>query len=405
MKGNFVTFVSRRYLFSRKAGVFQQIITIISITGIVLGVASLLVVMSVMNGLQRDLKDRILGINAHVVVLRYHNAFIPYNKAFIDSVKNLDNEIVSADPFIYTKVMIKKDNYVDGVVLRGYDSKLTTYIDSMIAYGRGVKDSVMPEVLVGVDIATQMHCHIGDTIYISSPFGSVSTPFGSVPKTIPVMVSGIFESGMYQYDSGLIYVSMNTAWKLIDEDSVMTGVELWLKEPYKAQKVAKKIEEKLGYPYRTNNWIELNSALFSALKMEKTVMFVILTLIILVAAFNIIITLVMLVMRKTREIGILRAMGSSKREIMYIFITDGVLIGIVGTVIGVILSVIISYLLSKYHYPIPGEAYLLDYLPVRMQIGDYILVSFLSVFTSFIATIYPAFSAANMDPVEAIRYE
>ncbi len=406
MKNNFVYFLAQRYLFSRKAGIFQQIITAISILGIFLGVASLLVVISVMNGLQNDLKNRILGINAHIVVLRYHNEPIPFSREFVDSVKSISNEIRVASPFIYTKVMIKKDNYVDGVILRGYDIKgYTADIDSMIIYGRGIKDSLMEEVLVGVDIATQMRIHTGDTLYISSPFSTVSTPFGNVPKTVPLRVCGIFDCGMYQYNAGLIYVSMPTAWNIMGMDSIMTGVELRIKDPYKAMDLASIIEEDLGYPYRTNNWIDLNSSLFSALKMEKVVMFVILALIVLVAAFNIIITLVMLVMRKTREIGILKAMGASQRDIMYIFMLDGVLIGVIGTILGMIGSLVISFLLSKYHYPIPGDTYLLDYLPVKIYIWDYIRVGALSIFISFLSTIYPAYKASVMDSVEAIRYE
>jgi len=404
---SFQFFVAKRYLKST-GSIFLSIITVLSIGGIFVGVAAILAVLSSMNGFREDLKEKIIGTNAHVGVLRYFNEPIEDYRELIPRILELDH-VESAVPFIYTKAMISSENYVDGIVLRGVSPELekaATYIERHIIDGSFDLEGDMPGMVLGVDMAGSIRAHVGDTVTLASPFGSTMTPVGVFPRMMQFNVVGLFDVGMYEYNTGLVYTSIQSAQRFLGTGDVVTGIEVRLDDVYLAPAVGQRIASELGYPYRTNNWIDLNRNLFAALKLEKVFMFVILTLIVIVAAFNIISTLIMMVIKKTREIGILKSMGATARMIMGIFMLDGFIIGISGTALGALGGYVISWLLGKYRFiSLPADVYFLDTLPVHMEVSDFVIVCLAATGISFLATIYPALRASRMTPVEAIRYE
>ncbi len=402
-------FIARRYLKAKRGNIFQTIVTSISIGGVAVGVACVTVVLSVANGFRVDLMDKILGTNAHVAVLRYHNEPIPGYEELLPRLKEVPH-VVAAAPFIYSKGMVSFGNYVDGVVLRGVDPELAgmvSNIKEIITNGSlDFGDENPPGIVLGVDLADNLRAHLGDVVTLASPFDATPTPLGQVPKLEKFKITGIFDSGMFEYNTSLVYVSLKSAQRFLGLGDKVTGIELRVDDIYQAPWVAQFVEGTLRYPYRTNHWIERNRNLFSALKLEKTVMFIVLTLIIVVAAFNIISTLIMIVMKKTKEIGIVKSMGATRRSVMRIFILEGLIIGIIGTALGALIGFILCWLLGKYQFiSLPSEVYFISTLPVAMEPWDFILVSLAAILITFLATIYPARKAASLVPVEAIRYE
>jgi len=398
--------IAKRYIRPKKGNIFKSLITIFSIGGVAIGVAALLIVLSVMNGFKKDLMNKILGVNAHLMLLKFYNEPIERPDTLISQLTSKMPELKGASPFIYTKMLIKHNSYVDGIVVRGIDQStlpIVSNIGSKITLGKfNVKNK---GIVLGVDLADKLRAHIGDTITLSTPFGGTKAPFGYIPHLQDFILNGIYDAGMYEYNSGLAYISIKDAQKFLGMKGV-TGIEFTVNDIYKVREIGKKIILTVGYPFRTTNWIELNHSLFSALQLEKETMFIILVLIIIVAAFNIISILIMIVLEKTREIGILKAIGVNNKRIKKIFMIEGTLVGFIGTSIGVFLGYILSFLLKKYQFiSLPSDVYFIDKLPVHMQISDFVIVAFSAIIISFLATLYPASKAANLDPVEAIRYE
>lgn len=403
---NYFLYISLKHLFGTRKTFFGYIVTAISIGGIFIGVAALIVVLSVMNGFQKDVKERIVDVNSHIIVLKYFNEPIKEYREIMDSLKEF-KDIVSMTPFIYSKGLIQFENFTNGVVIRGFsidDSVTYSIMKRHLKFGRFPENE--NEILIGVDLAEELRVHTLDNVKIATPFGSTET-FGSlIPKITEFTVSGIFDAGMYQYNSELVYIPLNKASSIFGLNGKVTGIEIRVKDIYQASKIAKIIEKKLGYPYRTNNWIELNASLFAALALEKKIMFLLLLLVIIVAAFNIVTTLIMVVMEKTTQIGVLKTLGLSEKDILKIYIYQGLIINTLGTMLGLIVGLFLCFLLSKYKFiDLPGGVYLLDKLPVNVQWLDIILVVILTTVVSLFSTLYPAFKAAKMDPVKAIRYE
>jgi lipoprotein-releasing system permease protein len=361
-----------------------------------------------MNGFREDLKEKIVGTNAHVAVLKYFNEPLTEYHEILPQVRKF-RHVVSAVPFIYTKAMISRENYVDGVVVRGVApemEKAATYIEKHVMDGHFDLGGEFPGIVLGADMAGSIRAHVGDTITLASPFGSTMTPVGVFPKMMRFEVKGLFDVGMYEYNTGLVYISIESAQRFLGVGDEVTGIEVRLDDIYQAPLVSKEIAAELGYPYRTNNWIDLNRNLFAALKLEKVFMFVMLTLIVIVAAFNIVSTLIMMVVKKTREIGILKSMGATARAVMGIFMLDGLIIGVAGTALGALGGYLISWFLGKYRFiSLPPDVYFLDTLPVHMEVSDFVIVCAAAIAISFLATLYPALRASKLTPVEAIRYE
>jgi len=383
--------------------------TAISISGVAVGVMALLVVLSVMSGFHQDLQKKILGANAHIIIRDYKGAIQSYEKT-AEKLKG-ETDLISYAPFVLGQVMVSSGNRTHGVFMRGIDpakESQTTDILSHVKDGDFSKlseEGEIPGIILGKELASSLGVFVGDKINIVSPLGEIG-PMGMLPKIRQFRVVAIFEIGMFEYDSSLALTNIKAAQEFFSMDNTISGVEVRLHDIYKAPEIKKHLQKKLGFPYYVMDWMQMNKNLFSALKLEKFAMFVILVLIILVASFNIISNLIMNVIEKSREIAILKAIGATNRSIMAIFILQGLFIGIIGTTVGVLGGFALGYILNTYQIiKLPADVYYLSHLPVKMNLFDFVTVSLSAVTITLLATIYPAWQAAKLDPVEPLRYE
>ncbi len=424
---SFEFLISLRYLRAKRKQIFVSIITFISIAGIFLGVAALIIVLAVMNGFETDLRNKILGINSHVVLMQYTGAMKDYQKV-MNEVEKVEG-VVASTPFIFSQAMLKNEGRTSGVILRGMsvDSAFKVINLGKMHEGNieylsekqrstivlGKDKSMLPGIVIGKELAKNMGLLLFDPVNIISPMG-ISTPMGMVPKMKKFVVVGIFDSGFYEYDSTLAYVSLKDCQDFLNLGEQVTGIEIKVNDIYKANIIAKSIERKLGFPFWARNWMEMNKNLFSALKLEKRVMFIILSLIVLVAAFNIICTLIMIVMEKNKDIAILKSMGATSASIMKIFVYQGVIIGAIGTLMGCIGGLAVALNLEKLSVSIenlfgfkilPGDVYYLSQLPSQVNYSDVVIIIIGTMLICFLSTIYPSRRASKLDPAEALRYD
>ncbi|UCE53883.1 MAG: lipoprotein-releasing ABC transporter permease subunit [Desulfobacterales bacterium] len=409
----FEYFIGRRYLRARQKQAFITLITILSIAGVTVGVMALIVVIAVMAGFEADLVSRILGGQPHVMLMRYDRAFTEYHQILKEVEKT--EGVGAATPFIYTQGMLRSKSGASGAVIRGIDPETAGYViktlkDVYLPHtyrARNANDTrpEIPGIVLGKELARSLGVLEGDIIYLMSPRGMLS-PIGHMPAMKQFKVTGFFESGMYDYDGSFAYIHLKAAQKLLRMGDSVTGIELQVKDIYKARDIAAKIKAKLGFPYWARDWMQMNRNLFRALKYERWTMFVILTLIILVAAFNIASTLIMMVMGKTRDIAILKAMGTTDGSILKIFIFNGMVIGLIGTLLGLVLGLLLCFGLENFEiYKLPGEIYYFSTtLPVKLEISNVIFIITAALGICFLATLYPAFQAVRLHPVETIRY-
>jgi lipoprotein-releasing system permease protein len=407
-------FIGFRYLKAKRKQTFVSLITIISIAGVTVGVTALIVVLAVMNGFKEDLREKILGVTSHVVVSRFDGNLSNYEQvtAKVAEVSGVG----AATPFIYSQVMISSSQAISGAVLRGIDPNTAGKVINLPKNLRAgsLKDLAAedrlsggtPGIILGNELARNLGVSQGEPVTVISPLGRL-TPLGQVPRSQTFRVTGIFDSGMYEYDSTIAYVSLWAAQRFLGIGDRVTGIEVRVSDIYEADRVAKAIGKALGgYPYWSRDWMRMNKNLFSALKLEKIVMFIILTLIILVAAFNIVGTLIMVVLEKTRDIAILKSMGATGRSIMKIFMIEGAVIGLVGTILGLLGGFTLCELLATYKFvELPQDVYYISTLPVKMDPLDVALIAVAAMVISLAATLYPAWQASRLDPAEAIRYE
>jgi len=418
----FELLIGLRYLKAKRKSTFISIITFISTAGVALGVMALIIVLAVMTGFEEDLKEKILGTNAHVVVIRNGSPMENYREV-MDKLKSMPG-VTAATPFIYNQVMLSSGKNVSGVVLRGIDvasDRLVTRLSQSVVEGSinslepKISDGpdALPGLMVGKELAKHLGLFVGDKINVISPMGNI-TPLGMMPKLKPFRVTGIFNTGMFEYDSTLAYVSISQAQSFFDLGDTVTGIQLKVKDVYHTGELAKSINRSLGAGYYARDWMQMNRNILFALKTEKVVMFVILTLIVLVAAFGIASTLFMVVMEKTRDIAILKSMGATGSSIMKIFVLEGLIIGVIGTVFGVISGLLVALNLEpiiNVIQKITGQnffskdIYYLDHFPSQIVPSDVVLISVTAVLISFIATLYPSWQASRMLPAEALRYE
>ena len=404
-------FVGLRYLKAKRKQTLISLITAISIAGVALGVGTLIAVLAVMTGFKEDLQEKILGTNSHIVIYERGEQGIKNYQEVLEKVRKTDH-VMAVSPFIMGQVMLSSQSSVSGVVIKGVDPTLVvnvTDIAKFIKEGKIESLQVVderPALLLGKELARRLGSFIGDEVTVISPLGEMG-PFGMIPRMKKFNVVGIFDSGMYEYDSTLVYTSIKNAQDFFGMGDSVSGLEIRVDNIYKASQITDVIEAKLneeGLRYWARDWMQMNRSLFSALKLEKIVMFIILILIILVAAFGIVGTLTLIVMEKTKDIAILISMGATKKGVMRIFMIEGLIIGIIGTILGLILGYAIVNLLHKF-VTLPGDVYYISYLPVKMKGLDLILVSISGVVISFLATLYPSYQAAKLNPAEAIRYE
>ncbi|MGH7409929.1 MAG: lipoprotein-releasing ABC transporter permease subunit [Candidatus Methylomirabilis sp.] len=411
-------FVGFRYLRARRKQAFISLITVISIGGVALGVMALIVVLAVMSGFEHDLRAKILGTNAHLWVLRHGDRGMEEPDRAQAQIRGVPH-VVAVSPFTYHQVMLSADRGAGGAVLRGMNldsaqavtalTRSFTEVDPVRlrrpSNGEGWRLDA-DGIILGRALATNLGVGLGSRVNVISPFGNVLTPFGLAPRMKGFTVAGIFEIGMYEYDSTLAYVTIPAAQQFFRMGTAVTGIEVKLDDLYRAKEAGAEIQRLLGFPYFTRDWMQLHRNLFAALKLEKIAMFIILAMIVLVAAFNIVSTLIMMVMDKGAEIGILKSIGATSRSIMSIFMAEGVVIGLVGTVLGTAAGALICKLQATYKIVrLRGDVYLLDALPILMKGTDLLLIASSALVLSFLATLYPSWRAAKLDPVVAIRYE
>ena len=418
----FELFIGLRYLKAKRKSTFISIITIISTAGVALGVMALIVVLAVMTGFENDLKEKILGTNAHIVVIRSGAPMEEY-QSVIEKLKRFKG-VQAATPFIYNQVMLSSGKNVSGVVLRGIDvatDRQVTRLSRSIVEGSieglnpvmGQGSDTTPGLMVGKELAKHLNLFLGDKVNVISPMGNI-TPLGMMPRMKPFRITGIFNTGMFEYDSTLAYVSLSQAQSFFDLGDTVTGIQLKVEDVYHTDELARSINREMGINFYARDWMPMNKNILFALKTEKIVMFIILTLIVLVAAFGIASTLFMVVMEKNRDIAILKSMGATGTSIMKIFVLEGLIIGVIGTLIGVGSGLLVALNLEPIIdviQKITGQnffskdIYYLDHFPSLVVPSDVVLISVTAVLISFLATLYPAWQASRMLPAEALRYE
>ena len=413
-------FIGLRYLKAKRKQTFISIITVISIAGVMVGVMALIVVLAVMTGFENTLKEKILGTQAHLNLLKASQEGMDQYQEVTKRVEEIKG-VVSAAPFIISQVMLSSESNVFGVVLKGIDPERVGRVTELahnLKAGRledlkGGKEGDSPGIILGVELAKHLSVTLNDTIQVISPLGTV-TPMGMMPKMRRFRVKGIFYSGMYEFDNTMAYVSLESAQKFFSMGDRVTGIEIKTNDIYKVKEIGQEIRRKMGFPFWTKDWMEMNRNLFSALRLEKIAMFIILVLIVLVAAFNIISTLIMVVMEKNKDIAILKSMGASSRSILKIFTIEGGVIGVVGTILGTILGLVAAFNLEKitdfveslFGFKIlSSDVYYIDKLPSQVNPLDVFLIVLTAVLISLLATLYPSWRASKLDPAEALRYE
>jgi lipoprotein-releasing system permease protein len=432
----FELFVAARYLRAKRRQAVIGIITGISIAGVAAGVASLVIALAINNGFRQDLQDRLLGSTSHINLLRIQSDGIQEWRQLMDRLSKQPH-IVAAAPAIYEQVLISRGPRARGAVLKGMipdEEKKVSDLLKTVSNGsaealdepaqnpdKGVRTSAtqsptdlqglenriaaMPPIILGKDMSDELGATVGSVVLVTSPQGEL-TPFGMVPKYDRFRVVGIFNSGFYDYDSSWAFTRLSDAQQLFGLGDLVSVIEFKVDDIYQAGQISRQLEQAAGKGFMATNWMEQNKALFRALRLERLVTFITIGLIVFVAALNILISLTMMVMEKTRDIAVLISMGTRKSQVRRIFIAQGVLIGIVGTAIGLVLGYALSWAGGHYHLlSLAPEVYSIDYVPFAPRVSDGVLVALVAIGVSLIATIYPSWSAARILPAEALRYE
>ena len=423
-------YIGLRYLRAKRRQRTISLNTFVSVAGITMGVAALIGTLGIMTGFKEDLQAKILGTTSHIIVQDRTGQNVRDYHSAVTRVEDVPH-VLAATPFIYRQVLLTSKASVQGIVLRGIDPIKEVEVTEL---GNNVTDGNLVDldtqepvrthqrdvtasgdpgtltptpvrrgIILGKELSRRLDVVVGDTVNVVSPVGQVSA-VSIVPKIRPFKVVAIFESGMYEYDSSLAYISLDEAQKFFNMGNTITGIEVKIDDIFMAQPIAAAIEATLGLSFWARDWMQLNRNLFSALKLEKTMMFLLLVLITIVASFNIVSTLTMIVNEKQREIAILKAMGATRKAIMRVFMVNGLVIGLTGTVLGVPLGYAFLWLIQTY-WTFDPTVYYISHVPVNVQVLDVALVSFAAILISFLATLLPSWQAAKLDPAAALRYE
>lgn len=410
-------FIALRYLKSKRKTGFISLISYISIAGVTIGVAALIIVLSVMNGFESEVRSRFIGVDAHVKVRTFHDRGIDNYPSVMQQIENMPH-IEAMTPYVHKKGLIKSETETTGLIIRGMDAETintVTNIEQSINYGELNVGTVrvenedgssrnLPGIVLGFNLADRLMVTLGDQIILAS-FEDV-TRVGQMPQMMQFVVTGYFETGLFEFDDNMAYISNESAQKLFRMGSKVSGIGIRLDHYQNADTVESLIDEELGYPYRILTWFDLNQNLFAWMRIEKWAAFIILSLIIMVAAFNIISTMIMVTMEKTREIGVLKSMGATNRSIRRIFTFEGLFVGVLGTILGCLIGFTLCWAQLEYKFfSLPYDVYIIDWLPILIKWTDFVLIAVAAILITYIAAVYPAARAANLDPVASIRYE
>jgi len=418
----FARFVGLRFLRPKRRTLFLSIISIIAITGVAVGVATLIVVLAVITGFQEDMTKKILGAYSDMLVLSHHSQITDWPEV-VEKIESVDG-VITASPFVYGEVMAATSNHASGMILRGIDPQSATKVTSIGAsVERGSLEmlegmqpvmepstpdkttEMLPGIILGRELAASLRVFIGEKLQVVNPMGDIG-PFGVTPKTKAFVVVGLFKSGLYEFDAKFAFVQLQQAQKFFGTGDAVSGIEVKLKDIWQSEQVGKGIEQQLTFPYYTKDWKAMNRNLFAAIKLEKLVMFIILCIIIFVASLNIFSTLYMVVMDKKKSLAMLRSMGASARKVMQIILMQGMFIGIIGSIIGAILGVAICMVQIRYGIiKLDPRVYYIDTLPMTFKVFDFIVIFLASIGLSLVATLVPARLAAKLDAVQVLRYE
>jgi len=428
----FELFIAARYLRAKRRQAVVGVITVISVVGVAAGVASLIIALAITNGMRRDLQDRLLGSTAHVELMRIAADGIRDWRPLLERLRKVPH-VTAAAPGLYGQVLISRGARSGGALIKGVIPQDERTVSDLL---QGLKEGsaaalepeasgtkllpmsthedhtqgelafqAMPPIVIGNDLAETIGAKVGDTVLVTSPQGEL-TPLGLVPRYQRCDVVGIFKSGFYQYDSSYAFMRLKDAQRLFSEPDLISVISFKVDDLYRADQVGKIIEAEAGKGFQTTNWMEQNRELFRALKLEQIVTFIVLALIVCVAALNILIALTMMVMEKTRDIAVLMSFGVREDQVRRIFLLQGLLISIVGTVLGLIIGYGLSWIGGHYRFiHLDAAVYSIDYLPFAPRVWDAVIVAAVSLGVSLIATLYPSRSAAKVLPAEALRYE
>ena len=418
-------FVGLRYLRAKRRNRTISLNTMVSIAGITLGVAALIGTVGIMTGFKEDIQAKILGTTAHIIVQdRIKDSMSDYDPV-TKQVATVPG-VVAATPFVLKQVLLTTQTGVQGIVIRGIDPQregTVTELAKNLSTGqladlsRPVKvkqspiddptspavETEKPGIILGKELALRLGVFVGDTVNVVSPVGPISA-IGMVPKIRTFALVALFQSGMYEYDSSLAYIDLAEAQKFFSMGQTVTGIEIKVTDVFRAAETARSVEQSLGFAYGARDWMQMNRNLFSALKLEKTMMFLLLVLITIVASFNIVSTLTMIVTEKQKEIAVLKAMGATRKSIRRIFMLNGLIIGLSGTTIGIPLGYAFLWLIQTF-WTFDPTVYYISRIPVHVQAMDVFLVAGSAIVISFAATVYPSLQAAKLEPVAALRYE
>jgi lipoprotein-releasing system permease protein len=417
----FELFVAARYLRAKRRQAVIGVITVISVIGVTAGVASLVIALSINAGFQKDLQDQLLGSQSHINLVRVQNDGIENWRALMTRLAK-EPHVTGVAPAMYGQVMASRAARASGALVKGvipeYENRVSELLKSIKLGSAAALEPCsdtdeacksgksIPPIVLGKDLAETIGATVGSTIMIISPQGELS-PIGMMPKYQQFKVTGIFRSGFYNYDSAWGFIRLSDAQRLFSlPDTVISVIEFKIDDLYKAEEVGNALEKAAGPGFVAKNWMDENRALFRALRLERVVTFLTIGLIVFVAALNILISLIMMVMEKTKDVAVLISMGAKRRQIRGIFMFQGVLIGVIGTVAGLVLGYGVAIAGAKYHFvTLSAEVYSIDYLPFAPRLIDGLLIAAVALLISFVATLYPSWSAARVLPAEALRYE
>jgi len=407
--------IASRYLRAKRRQAVIGVITVISIIGVTAGVASLIIALAINNGFSQDLRKRLTSSTADVNLMRVANDGIRNWRELLARMEK-QPYVVAASPALYEQVLISRGARSDGAVVKGvqpeHENKVTDLLKSLelgsaeaLNTDRSRAQGELPPIVLGKEMADDLGASPGSVVLVTSPQGEL-TPFGMVPKYVRFKMVGIFHSGFYDYDKSWAFIRLDDAQQLFGLGDMISVVEFKLEDQFRAAEAGRQLEQAAGQGFMSTNWMEMNKPLFRALRLESVVTFITIGLIVLVAALNILISLIMMVMEKTRDIAVLRSMGVKKAQIRGIFIMQGLLIGIIGTVLGLVIGYALSWAGGRYHFiSLSAEVYSIDYVPFAPRLVHGVLVATLAIVVSLIATLYPSWSASRIGPAEALRYE